>query len=117
MEGEPRSMLSAWNNYQSWIKTAKMQGAAKVPSSLNHCVVQVLQITSVSGSLCMTDICPEQVSHLEKGANQWVAEWKVDFELMQITPGKPYSADLEDTQMSINIALGDVDTPAEVRAS
>jgi SSS family solute:Na+ symporter len=84
MEGEPRSLLSAWNNYQSFIKTGRMQGAAKV-------------------------------SHLEKGANQWVAEWKVAFDLMQITPGKPYSVDMEDTQMGINIALGDVDTPAEVR--
>ena len=82
MEGEPRSSLSAWNNYQSWIESGKMQGAAKV-------AVQ------------------------KKGANVWVAEWRIAFELMEIKPGQPYSADMPDTHMSLNLALGDVDTPAE----
>ena len=81
MEGEPRSNLAAWDNYQSWIEQKKMQGVAKVSAQAS-------------------------------GHNVWVAEWKIGFELMQITPGKPYSSNLPDTKMSLNIALGDVDTKA-----
>lgn len=45
----------------------------------------------------------------EKGANVWVAEWEISFDLLQITPGNSYTADMPDTTMSMNIALGDVD--------
>ena len=54
-----------------------------------------------------------KVAKQSKGANVWVAEWEISFDLMQIEPGKPYSADMPDTTMGINIALGDVDTPQE----
>lgn len=81
MEGEPRSNLTAWNNYQSWIKQKKMEGAAKI-------------------------------SVQAPGHNVWVAEWKIGFELMQIAPGRPYSSDMPDTTMGLNVALGDVDTQA-----
>ena len=81
MEGEPRSNLTAWENYQSWIREKKMEGVAKVSAQV-------------------------------PGHNVWVAEWKIGFELMQITPGKPYSSDMPDTTMGLNIALGDVDTQA-----
>ena len=54
-----------------------------------------------------------KVAKQSTGANVWVAEWEISFELMQIEPGKPYSADMPDQTMSINIALGDVDTPQE----
>ena len=53
-----------------------------------------------------------KVSVLKEGENVYVMEWKIDFELMQIVPGKPYSADMPDTTMGLNLALGDVDTPA-----
>lgn len=81
MEGEPRSNLTAWNNYQSWIKQKKMEGAAKI-------------------------------SVQAPGHNVWAAEWKIGFELMQIAPGRPYSSDMPDTTMGLNVALGDVDTQA-----
>ena len=68
MEGEPRSSLSAWNSYQSWIKSGKMKGAANV-------------------------------SLLREGSNTWVAEWEIDFSLMQIEPGKPYDSTMPDTAM------------------
>jgi hypothetical protein len=54
-----------------------------------------------------------EVAHSNPGANTWVAEWEISFELMQIEPGKPYQASMPDTLMGINIAIGDVDTPAE----
>ena len=54
-----------------------------------------------------------KVAKQSKGANVWVAEWEISFELMQIEPGKPYHAEMPDTAMSLNIALGDVDTPQE----
>lgn len=48
-----------------------------------------------------------------KGANVWVGEWAIDFDLLRTRPGKPYSATMPDTAMSINIALGDVDLPTD----
>ena len=77
LEGEPRSNLSAWNNYQRWIKTGLVKGATNV-------------------------------AFRSPGLNVWVAEWHIDFTLMQIEPGKPYSADMPDTAMGINIALKQV---------
>ena len=48
-----------------------------------------------------------------KGGKGYVIEWAIDFELMQIEKGKPYSPAMEDTVMGLNIALGDVDLPSQ----
>jgi len=47
-----------------------------------------------------------------KNGKGYVVEWAIDFELMQITKGQPYHPSMPDTEMGINIALGDVDTKA-----
>ena len=36
-------------------------------------------------------------------------EWQIDYSLLQITAGNPYHTDMPDTQMGLNIAVGDVD--------
>ena len=79
LEGEPRTSDSAWNNYQSWIKSGKMKSAAKPHAA-------------------------------GKG---YVIEWLVDYSLLQITAGHPYHSGMPDTEMGINIALGDVDRPQD----
>ena len=79
LEGEPRGSLSAWNNYQSWIKSGKMRSAAKPNTA----------------------------------GGGYAIEWAVDYSLLQITAGKPYTSDMPDTEMGINIALGDVDRPQD----
>eukprot|EP01049_Picozoa_sp_SAG25_P006831 SAG25_NODE_533_length_7143_cov_4.173623_9_plen_105_part_00 len=53
------------------------------------------------------------MSKQQQGANTWVAEWRISFELLQIRPGKQYKSTMPDTEMSMNIALGDVDTPKD----
>ena len=79
LEGEPRTSDTAWNNYQSWIKSGKMKSAAKPHAA-------------------------------GKG---YVIEWLVDYSLLQITAGHPYHSGMPDTEMGINIALGDVDRPQD----
>lgn len=38
-------------------------------------------------------------------------EWKVDFSLLEVGANVYYNASMPDTQMNINIAVGDVDEP------
>ena len=47
------------------------------------------------------------------GGGGYAIEWAVDYSLLQITAGKPYMSDMPDTEMGINIALGDVDRPQD----
>jgi SSS family solute:Na+ symporter len=62
------------------------------------------------------------LSWIESGAQKAMAtvhskgysiEWFVAYELLMIKPGMPYAPSMPDTTMGINIALGDVDTPAD----
>ena len=85
LEGEPRSSDTAWATYQGWIKSGKMKSAAK-----KH--------AAGKGS---------------KGSKGYVMEWEIDYSLLQITAGQPYHTDMPDTQMGLNIAVGDVDRPED----
>ena len=82
-EGEPRSSKSAWDTYQRWIESGMMSAVASLAPGL-----------------------PGQ------GNRGYSVEWAVNFELLQIAPGKIYNASLEDISMGFNIAVGDVDTRA-----
>jgi len=76
LEGEPRSIESAWNTYQMWI----LRHAQKV------------------------------VAKVKPGGHGYIIEWAIRFRpCLEIAPGKFYSADMPDTPMGLNIALGDID--------
>ena len=36
-------------------------------------------------------------------------EWEISFELLEVAPGRPYSASDAETAVGINIGIGDVD--------
>lgn len=52
----------------------------------------------------------EAVAKVKPGGHGYVIEWAVKFNpCLEIAPGRFYSADLPDTKMGLNIALGDLD--------
>ncbi|MBM3474731.1 MAG: hypothetical protein FJX75_15820 [Armatimonadetes bacterium] len=55
----------------------------------------------------------EAVAKVKPGGHGYVIEWAAKFNpCLEIAPGKSYSADMPDTPMGLNIALGDLDEMA-----
>eukprot|EP00039_Didymoeca_costata_P022407 m.4423 g.4423 ORF g.4423 m.4423 type:complete len:312 (+) comp2979_c0_seq2:89-1024(+) len=80
LEGEPRSSLNAWNTYQHWILSGMQVGASHPRLKASA------------------------------GHRGYEAEWAVSFECLEITPGVYYNTSMEETDIGMNIALGDVDS-------
>lgn len=79
LEGEPRSVESAWNTYQKWIRDGSMDCAAAVTKKQ------------------------------EKGGTyvvEWAVDFEP---CLEVEPGTFYSTAMGDRAMGLNIALGDLD--------
>jgi hypothetical protein len=82
LEGEPRSSLTAWLNYQQWIYSRAMQ-----------CAVHAFPGAGAGGG------------------NVYGMEWSMDFfPLLQTSPGVCYNTSAGSVPMGLNVALGDTDT-------
>ena len=52
----------------------------------------------------------EAVAKAKPGGKGYVIEWAVSFDpCLEVSPGRFYGADMDDTKMGLNIALGDLD--------
>ena len=84
LEGEERSMISAWNNYQKWILNKDMEAKVKLKRDQN------------------------------KHASGYTVEWRISPETtLEISDGVFWSADLAVTKMGLNIAISDLDLPED----
>ncbi|MGH7487931.1 MAG: hypothetical protein ACREMY_20370 [bacterium] len=55
----------------------------------------------------------EAVAKAKSGGKGYIIEWAVDFNpCLEVDPGKFYSVSMGDRKMGLNIAVGDLDTPA-----
>jgi|EP00908_Phaeocystis_cordata_P015280 SSS family solute:Na+ symporter len=82
-EGEPRQSAAAWRTYRRWIERGLLR--------------------------CATRPRAERTG----GARGFGVELAIDFSLLLLAAtGRPYSPSLPDTELGVNIALGDVDEPA-----
>lgn len=88
LEGEPRSSNYAWHNYQAWILSGAMR--------------------------CATSYHPGAAAY---GGSVLSREWAVAFSLIQLPSGQSYSAGMPATPVGFQIAIGDVDTPADGNAT
>lgn len=80
LEGEERSMLSAWNNYQQWILNQDMEVKVQIKTAADN-----------------------------KGSG-YTMEWRIRPETtLEISPGVFWSPDLALTKMGLNIAISDLD--------
>jgi SSS family solute:Na+ symporter len=79
MEGEPRRVLAAWNQYRKWIDSGAMQAAARVTRKEARGGVYIVE---------------------------WAASFNP---CLEVEPGRYYSPSLGDREMGLNIALGDLD--------
>jgi len=55
----------------------------------------------------------QAASKVHIGGGGYVVEWRIGFELLHVQPGRPYCSSDPDTLVGLNIAVGDVDTPAD----
>lgn len=54
------------------------------------------------------------VAKAKPGGHGYIIEWSVAFQpCLEVEPGKFYSPEMGDTKMGLNIALGDLDSPAD----
>ena len=82
LEGEERSLLSAWNNYQAWILNKYMEVKVHIKTDADN------------------------------GGSGYTVEWRILPELtLEISPGVFWSADMPVTNMGLNLAVMDLDLP------
>ncbi|MEG3768450.1 sodium:solute symporter family transporter [Alteromonas sp. 14N.309.X.WAT.G.H12] len=84
LEGEERSMLSAWNTYQHWILNGDMEVKVKIKGEAGQ------------------------------PTRGYTMEWRIRPEAtLEIAPGEFWSANRELTKMGLNIAISDLDHPQD----
>lgn len=99
LEGEPRSVERAWNNYQQWILDGDMVAVAKlVPNPV------------VRPTGAMAQRGRARLRRPDARGGQYVIEWQVKADpCLEVRPGIFWSPALGVTRMGLNIALGDLD--------
>ena len=92
--------------YESWIMSGLMDCRTRQKTAEEGppgCETSVCLRRRDFVALCSTYLS------LTASAASDVMEWKISFELLEMAPGRPYSASDAETAVGINIGIGDVD--------
>ncbi|NUP99441.1 MAG: hypothetical protein HUU35_06265 [Armatimonadetes bacterium] len=102
LEGEPRAKKLAWDTYQRWILDGDMVAVAR----------RELPDTRFIGGASARFQRPNHAG------GSYVIEWLVRANpCLEVAPGQYWSPALGETQMGLNIALGDLDTRSAGRGN